>query len=103
MPNTRNTCATYFCKSGFIRKARVVRRDVELPELPILYKKTFKRHTHTRTHIYTYTEKHAQGIHYLTHVCIYIYIYIYTLTQIYNILVHTHTLWRRSVTRETIS
>lgn len=41
MPNTRKTRAPYFCKSGFIRKARVVRRDVELPELPILYKKTF--------------------------------------------------------------
>lgn len=56
VPNTRNTRATYFCKSGFIRKARVVRRDVELPELPILYKKTFKTNTYTlytRTHLRT--------------------------------------------------
>lgn len=56
VPNTRNTRATYFCKSGFIRKARVVRRDVELPELPILYKKTFKTNMYTlytRTHLRT--------------------------------------------------
>lgn len=63
VPNTRKTRAPYFCKSGFIRKARVVRRDVELPELPILYKKTFTareemrstpRYRFTRIYIYTY-------------------------------------------------
>lgn len=79
VPNTRNTRATYFCKSGFIRKARVVRRDVELPELPILYKKTFKRHTHTHTRTRIHIQTRAR--HTLLNTLntrIYIYIYIYT-------------------------
>lgn len=54
VPNTRKTRAPYFCKSGFIRKARVVRRDVELPELPILYKKTFTAREEMRTPRYTH-------------------------------------------------
>ena len=82
VPNTRNTRATYFCKSGFIRKARVVRRDVELPELPILYKKTFKETNtytlYTRTHIRTHS--HEQG---------HVYEGIYTYTSV--ILAYTHT------------
>lgn len=50
VPNMRKTRAPYFCKSDFIRKARVVRRDVELPELPILYKKTFIARGDAQTH-----------------------------------------------------
>lgn len=69
VPNTRKTRAPYFCKSGFIRKARVVRRDVELPELPILYKKTFTARggcvTHRGTHAFTLYIAH--GLAYYLH------------------------------------
>jgi len=58
VPNTRKTRAPYFCKSGFIRKARVVRRDVELPELPILYKKTFTARGGCVTHSEVHTHSH---------------------------------------------
>lgn len=93
VPNTRKTRAPYFCKSGFIRKARVVRRDVELPELPILYKKTFTarggcvthRGTHAFTHIHTYT-LHTFGIIHIT----YIHVPAPTLAPVRGIFIYLH-------------
>lgn len=93
VPNTRKTRAPYFCKSGFIRKARVVRRDVELPELPILYKKTFTARGECVTHRgNTHIHAHTLQI-YIAHIwqnTYYTHVPVPTSTPIRGIFIYLH-------------